>query len=65
MMPAGQLCTSQDLRVRRKEDTAIYESIGTMVNISFYVLAAVVIISAVIKIVKSKKDKENGDEKKG
>ena len=43
----------------------MYESIGTMVNIAFYVLAAVVIISAVIKIVKSKKDKETGDEKKG
>ena len=41
----------------------MYESIGSIVNIAFYVLAAIVIIGAIVKIVKAKKDKENGDGK--
>ena len=40
----------------------MYELFGSAVNIAFYVLAAVVIIGAIIKIVKSRKD--NGEDKK-
>lgn len=40
----------------------MYELFGSAVNIVFYVLAAVVIVSAIIKIVKSRKD--NGEDKK-
>ncbi len=36
----------------------MYELFGSTVNIAFYVLAAVAIVSAIIKIVKSKKDND-------
>lgn len=41
----------------------MYELFGSAVNIAFYVLAAVAIVSAIIKIVKSKKanDKDKKD----
>jgi hypothetical protein len=42
----------------------MYELTGSLVNIAFYVLAAVVIIGAIVKIVKSKKDNGKDDEKK-
>lgn len=42
----------------------MYESIGSIVNIAFYVLAAVAIVGAIIRIVKSKKGKEDNDGKK-
>lgn len=42
----------------------MYELTGSLVNIVFYVLAAVVIIGAIVKIIKSKKDNGKDDEKK-
>lgn len=46
-----------------KEEIPMYELFGSAVNIAFYVLAAVAIVSAIIKIVKSKKanDKDKKD----
>ena len=43
----------------------MYELFGSAVNIVFYVLAAIVIVSAIIKIVKSKKDNGKDEGKKG
>ncbi len=43
----------------------MYELFGSAVNIVFYVLAAIVIVSAIIKIVKSKKDNGKDEDKKG
>lgn len=43
----------------------MYELFGSAVNIVFYVLAAIVIVSAFIKIVKSKKDNGKDEDKKG
>ncbi len=43
----------------------MHELFGSAVNIVFYVLAAIVIVSAIIKIVKSKKDNGKDEDKKG
>lgn len=43
----------------------MYELFGSAVNIVFYVLVAIVIVSAIIKIVKSKKDNGKDEDKKG
>lgn len=43
----------------------MYELFGSAVDIVFYVLAAVAIVGAVIKIVKSKKGNSKDEDKKG
>ena len=43
----------------------MYELFGSAVNILFYVLATIVSVSAIIKIVKSKKDNGKDEDKKG
>ena len=42
----------------------MYELFGSAVDIVFYVLAAAAIISAIIKIVKSRKDSSKDEDKR-